>query len=313
VSLDLLWRGVAVVYASEAGRRPAERVAELLRAAGVAAYVFRYGQLEDVWGCYDAYVFVMALGGVVRWLCGRLVDKAADPPVVVVPHDLSHVVPVVGMHRGANGMAIELAKLLGATPVLTTAAEAAGFAPVEDLERALLCGLDPRDALEVYRALTLGKTVCVEAPLPRPLPGYRQGNDCDVVVKVGCDGEMCCRPWKIYAGFGATSAATVEDIVEAILQAMKAVGATTLEAVASIKPLVYQVAERLGTRPILLNPGQLASDRCLSPPLEIAEATVGAGNVAEASALAAAGPRGFLLYRKRSYKRRVTVAIAAST
>jgi len=313
VSLDLLWRGVAVVYASETGRRAAERVAKLLRGVGVAAYVFKYGHLGDIWGCYDAYVFVMALGGVVRWLCSRLVDKAADPPVVVVSHDLGHVVPVVGMHRGANNLAVELARLLGATPVLTTAAEAAGFAPVEDLERALLCSLDPRDALNVYRALTLGKTVCVDAPLPRPLPGYRQGNDCDVVVKVGCEGEMCCRPWKIYAGFGATSTAAVEDVVEAVLQAMKAVGATALEAVASIKPLVYQVAERLGTRPILLNPGQLARDRCLSPPLEIAETAVGVGNVAEASALAAAGPRGFLLYRKRSYKRRATVAIAAST
>ena len=305
-----LWLGVAVIYASKAGEAGAAKIAEALRGAGVPAAVFNYDALDAIWGCYDAYVFVMAAGGVVRALCKRLEDKARDPPVVVASHDLRRFVPLVGAHRGANELAARLAHMLGGEVVITTASERLGFAPVEDLERALLCSLSREDELEVYRRLIAGEEVCVDAPVD--MPGYRRGLGCGVTIRVGCDGKFCCRRWRIYAGFGASSKASPHDVVRAIRRALADVGAEAVEAVASVKDLVYEVASLLGARAVKLEPSRLVRDRCLSPPFRLAEERLGVGNVAEAAALTAAGPGGKLIYRKRAYEGSVTVAFAAN-
>lgn len=309
---NAFWLGVAVIYASKAGEAGAAEVAVALRRAGVPAAVFEYNALDAIWGCYDAYVFVMAAGGVVRALCGRLKDKARDPPVVVASHDLRYFIPLVGMHRGANELAAKLAEMLGGAIAATTASEHLGFAPVEDLERSLLCSLSREDELEVYKRLIAGEEICVDAPLPADLPGYRRGVDCDIVIRVGCEGRYCCRRWRIYAGFGASSKASPHVVARAIRRALADVGAEVVEAVASVKDLVYEVAAMLGARAVRLKPSDLARDRCLSPPFRLAEERLGVGNVAEAAALTAAGPGGKLIYRKRAYEGSVTVALAAS-
>lgn len=309
--LDLLWRGLAVVYASDAGRKAAEDLSSRLKGVGVPSASFSYKELDSAWGCYDAYLFVMALGGVVRALCKRLRSKELDPPVVAASHDLRYFIPLVGMHRGANELARELADLVGATVVETAAAETAGFAPVEDVERALLCKLSDKDKLEIYRRLISGGEVCIDGELPYEPAGYRLGSGCEVTIRVGCEGPMCCRPLRLYAGFGASSKATPEEIAEAIAAALRQVGARGVDAVASIKDEVYAVARILGTKPVKLTPEQLAEDICLSPPSAKALKAKGVANVAEASALAAAGPGAELLYRKRAYWGKVTVALAA--
>ncbi|MEL9990086.1 MAG: cobalamin biosynthesis protein [Thermoproteus sp.] len=308
--LELLWRGLAVVYASEAGRKAAERLSSSLKGA-VPSVLFGYKELDSAWGCYDAYVFIMAIGGTVRALCRRLKDKELDPPVVAASHDLRYFIPLVGMHRGANELARELAELVGGVVVETTAAEAAGFAPVEDVERALLCELSEEDRLEVYRRLLSGGEVCIDADLPFNFTGYRIGSGCEVTIRVGCEGPMCCRPLRLYAGFGATSRATPEEIAEAIAATLRQIGAKGVEAVASIRDEVYAVARILGAKPVKLSPEQLAEDICLSPPSKKALEAKGVANVAEASALAAAGPGAKLVYRKRAFGGKVTVAVAA--
>ncbi|MEM1733953.1 MAG: cobalamin biosynthesis protein [Pyrobaculum sp.] len=303
------WRGVAVIYSSALGKEAAAEVAKAVEALGAPAHIFQYRQLEEVWGCYDAYIFVMAMGGVIRALCGRLMGKEVDPPVLVVTHDVKYIVPVLGMHRGANKLATRLAQVLDSTPVVSTAAEIAGFAPLEDVERLLLCELSPVDKLRAYKALTSGEEVCIDADV-HPPPGYSKGSHCAVVIKRGCVGEFCCRPWRLYVGFGATSRATVDDVVAAVMEAMADLKAQAVEAVASIKPIVYQVAEALGVRAVYLKPEELIEGRCLSPPSQLAEIRVGVGNVAERAALTAAGPGGELIYRKRAFFKKVTVAVA---
>ncbi|MFN7106461.1 MAG: cobalamin biosynthesis protein CbiG, partial [Pyrobaculum sp.] len=151
MTIDLLWRGVAVIYASD--EPTAKRVATLIKSRGVAAYAFPHFTLDKIWGCFDAYVFVMAAGGVVRSLCGRLKDKWSDPPVLIVDHNLSTILPILGHHRGADELADWLASLLGAKVVHTTMSRHLGFSPVEAVERQMLCKLNNADILEIYKTL----------------------------------------------------------------------------------------------------------------------------------------------------------------
>ncbi len=310
--LETAWRGLAVVYT---GAIPPVfyRLKSALESLGVPLHVFSNKEVERAVRCYDAVVFIEALPGVVRLLCPLLRDKEVDPPVVVTDRGGRFVVPVVGAHRGANTLAEELASLLGAVPTITTAVEGVGALPPEDLERALLCRMKREDKLRVAAALRDGKEVCLVGVEEAP-PGYKVGEDCEVVIRVCHCEDLCCRPLKLYVGIGLTSSATVEEAVTAVRKALEDLGVdkSAVEAVASVKPVVAEVAKALALRAVLLKPEELRLDwDCLSPPSSKALETLGVPGVAEPAALTAAGPGAILVYRKRVLGR-VTVAVAAS-
>ena len=71
-----------------------------------------------------AWVFIGTTGIAVRYLQGLLEDKHTDPGVVLVDEAGRQVISLVGGHEGgANELAIRVANLLGAQPILTTATE----------------------------------------------------------------------------------------------------------------------------------------------------------------------------------------------
>lgn len=87
---------------------------------------------------YDQVVFFVSLGAVVRLIAPHLKNKDEDPGVLVVDDAAQFVIPVLSGHvGGANAMAEQLAALLGATPVLTTASDVGKTIPVDILGREL--------------------------------------------------------------------------------------------------------------------------------------------------------------------------------
>jgi len=87
---------------------------------------------------FDQVVFFVSLGAVVRLIATHLKSKDEDPGVLVVDDAAQFVIPVLSGHvGGANMMAEQLAALLGATPVLTTASDVGKTIPVDILGREL--------------------------------------------------------------------------------------------------------------------------------------------------------------------------------
>lgn len=73
---------------------------------------------------HDALVCIFSLGAVIRMVAPHLVDKKSDPAVVVIDDRANHVISTLSGHLGgANALARLLANILGATPVITTAAD----------------------------------------------------------------------------------------------------------------------------------------------------------------------------------------------
>lgn len=71
------------------------------------------------------WVLVMATGIAVRLLDGLPHSKLSDPAVVVVDEAARFALALLAGHEGgANALAYEVARLTGATPVITTATEA---------------------------------------------------------------------------------------------------------------------------------------------------------------------------------------------
>ncbi len=81
--------------------------------------------LPTAWSEFDALIFIMATGAVVRKVAPFLKDKATDPAVVIVTLDLKKVIPLLSGHLGgANELAEEIcAKVDGCVNFVTTASD----------------------------------------------------------------------------------------------------------------------------------------------------------------------------------------------
>ncbi len=100
------------------------------------------GSLADFAGelfqTFDALIFVMAVGIVVRSISRYVKDKRTDPAVVVVDEMGKQSISLLSGHlRGANDLANLIAEKIGAKAVVTTATDIQGKPSVEDLAKLL--------------------------------------------------------------------------------------------------------------------------------------------------------------------------------
>lgn len=74
---------------------------------------------------YEGLVFIMASGIVVRMIASHIKSKHSDPAVVVVDNGCRHAISLLSGHEGgANRLTFQVAAVLSARPVVTTATEA---------------------------------------------------------------------------------------------------------------------------------------------------------------------------------------------
>ncbi len=90
--------------------------------------------LATLWSTHRSFVFCLATGAVVRLIAPLLQDKASDPAVVVIDETGRFVISLCGGHQaGADQLARLIALQLGATPVLTGAANRAALPGIDVL------------------------------------------------------------------------------------------------------------------------------------------------------------------------------------
>lgn len=90
----------------------------------------------EFFGCADLIVFFTAMGIAVRSVAPFIRHKSVDPAVVVVDECGRYSVSMLsGHHGGANQYAREIAELIGAEPVITTATDSEGKFAVDEFAR----------------------------------------------------------------------------------------------------------------------------------------------------------------------------------
>lgn len=93
---------------------------------------------------YEQHICFFSIGIIMRILAPLLVDKRSDPGVICIDEQARFCVPVLSGHRGgANAMALRVAELFQATPVLTTASDASETLSVDLMGAPFNWQLDP--------------------------------------------------------------------------------------------------------------------------------------------------------------------------
>ncbi len=282
-------------------------------------YAHVHGRLgatvRERWVDVDGLVLLCATGAAVRVIAPLLEDKRDDPAVVCVDEAGRHAVALCGGHLGgANALAREVAGLLGASPVVTTATDAAGIVALD-----LLAGFSAAgDIAGVSRALLDGDPVAVDNPLGWPPPlGLRAGDQGDariVITDEGTDhgrGVAVLHPASLVAGIGASSGAPVDEVATLLARALAGAGLARASvgeiATADIKrdePAIVALGLPVRT----FDSAALAAV-VVPNPSDAVLAAVGTASVAEAAALLAAG-RGAQLVVTKQKSASATVAIA---
>ena len=88
-------------------------------------------KIVDLFQSNDGLICLFSLGAVIRLIAPYIKDKKTDPAVIVIDDKAQFVISVLSGHLGgANELSNEISEKIGATPVITTAADVNKTIPV---------------------------------------------------------------------------------------------------------------------------------------------------------------------------------------
>jgi len=307
---------IGLITVTAAGRAAAERLAAVL------PYARRYdgpaaSAIPQAFAECDAIISFLAVGATVRIAAPLITGKYEDPGVVCVDEALCFAIPVLGGHAGgANVLARRVASILGATAVITTAAEAAGSVGLDEFGADLGFIVEPgSDIAPVGAAILSGERVTLTMehqwpvpPLPpsvvrtaQPEPGVPAIVVSDQLLPPAAaefpgaaespGPRVSYRPPSLVVGVGASTGVTADEVGQLIDETLAAAGLSRLSvrwlATADIKarePGLLEVAAKRGWQIVPVPAAQLAAVP-VPTPSEVVRAAVGTPSVAEAAAL----------------------------
>jgi len=118
---------VGIIAITEEGNKTARELAHSLKESQVyflsESHALRK-TVAEIFDRYEGFIFIMALGIVIRVIAPFIKSKYTDPAVVVVDENRRFAISALSGHEGgANRLAGQVASILRAESVITTASE----------------------------------------------------------------------------------------------------------------------------------------------------------------------------------------------
>ncbi|HXF83116.1 MAG TPA: precorrin-3B C(17)-methyltransferase [bacterium] len=358
--MDAVPRPIAVLAVSRRGAELAARIASQLdadvclpdRLRPSVSIDHRVIAFADAGGVRDALatafrryrgiVLVLPVGAAVRLLAPLLEDKHTDPAVVALDEAGAHAVALLSGHvGGGNALTREVARAVGARPVITTAAEALGILALDLLGRDQGWIIDDgSDVTRASAALIAGELVGAyqdageeswwqQAPpnLTR-YPSVSALAAAPVAARLVISDRLLSeplappvvvyRPGTLVAGVGCVRGATAEEIGDLLARTLAhhQLALASVRVLATVdrkadEPGITALAAAHGWTVRTFPPRMLAAAGAPSGASPAVQRAIGAPGVCEPAALLAAGASSLVVPKTRS--RRVTVAVARHT
>jgi cobalt-precorrin 5A hydrolase/precorrin-3B C17-methyltransferase len=300
---------VAVVAATASGRGAAAALAAAWHGqVRVYARESAADALRDAFAECSAVVCFLALGATVRILAPLLRHKTTDPAVVCVDESRRFAISVLSAHHGGNDLAQRVAGVLGCTPVVTTASDAAGITALDTFGSDVGLRLENPEALarvgaRVLSGERLGVYGAERWPLPALPPNVTATSDraeahivvsdlLDVRGGGGADDPavLVYRPPSLVVGVGASRGVSAREVLAAVDAALAAgrLSPSSVVRLASVdvkadEPGLLEAAASRGWPTVFHRADALASVDVPNPSPLVA-AAVGTPSVAEAAA-----------------------------
>ena len=324
----------AIVTISDDGQALATIVSRELYAD-----IIPLGQVEPQWHDYDAFVFISAMGICVRTIAPLLKDKHSDPAVVCMDTAGKNVISVVSGHvGGANQLATDVARAVGAMPVITTRSDIDGLWQLDLLGKRFGWSMEREDInAEIAMFVNRRPTALLlqvndegarwlEANLPVHVTVfYREdcidGNLFDLLVVVGyksifvngIKATLHYIPKCLHVGIGLAHDADMKCIDE-MLHCLNDKG-IKIKAIKSIATIDVKKGEkvvgelmRCGYEVRFYSAGEL-SDIIVPNPSGTVEKHVGTSSVSEAAAMLSADNNQLLLEKHKGTQWTLAVAL----
>lgn len=251
---------IAIFALTNAGRRLAGRIAAAYPGADLyfkegyategreGSFANLTQTVGELFAVYEGLVFIMAAGIAVRVISPFIRHKSVDPAVVVIDEGGNFAISLLSGHLGgANALAGELAALMGAAPVITTATDVQGRPAMDMVARKLGLSPEPVQHLkDVNSAIVNGGRVGIYTDMPKTLlldrcpeladegieilalpeqPDEMKRFDAVVamtdrlfVAPEGCP-DIYLRPGTLVAGIGCRRGIGPEEILQAVTEA----------------------------------------------------------------------------------------------
>ena len=261
-----------------------------------------------------ALIFIGAVGIAVRMISGCVNDKLKDSPVIVIDDNGTFVIPILSGHAGgANKLAVMLAKLLDAIPVLTTSTDvnSAFSADVFAAENRL--AIKNRDGIKRVSAKAIeGKPVTVS------IKDYPPKDAVDIIIADETDREysLLLSPQKHVIGIGMKKDKGEGYVEKFILSVLKDnnIDICDVYALATIdlkenEPSLRSFSQKYRIPVITFEASVLERAEGDFASSSFVRETVGVDNVCERAAVLAAGPGSELSVHK-TVGEGITLAIA---
>lgn len=166
-------------------------------------------------------IFVSAVGIAVRYISEYINDKLLDSPVIVIDDNAQFVIPLVSGHvGGANKVAITIAELLGATPVITTSTDVNDVFSPDLYAQENNLKIQNRDGIKKVSAKALeGKAVRLS------IKNFPPKEPVDVLISNVADADaeysLLLSPKPYVLGVGTKKDKDINEAEEFILQILK--------------------------------------------------------------------------------------------
>lgn len=207
--------------------------------------------IADIWSCYDALVFFVSLGAVIRIIAPNIKDKHIDPAVITIDDNANFVISVLSGHvGGANALTEDIAGLLEATPVITTASDVRKTIPVDILGRKFGWILEGEENItKVSAAVVNGEKIGLfqdagekdwwkrKTPIPENIKIY---NSLDSMIGEGCAAYLIItdrvlnesyssilqravlyRPKSLVIGIGCDRGVSADEVEELVVSTLR--------------------------------------------------------------------------------------------
>lgn len=294
---------------------------------------------------YKGLIIIVSLGAVVRMIAPLLVDKKVDPAVVVIDDKAEHVISVLSGHiGGANELTKEVAAILEARPVITTASDVQKTIPVDLLGKRFGWVWESAEKLTPVSASVVNEeTVAVvqesgekgwwtyDRPLPENIKVYSSISEAlvtkpqaalvithrllDKEAQAILDNGVLYRPKVIALGIGCNRGTSKEEI-ESVIQETLAELRYSIKSVKAICSIdlkkdeegLLEITDQYGWEFVTYSPEQL-NTVSISSPSETVFKFTGAYGVSEPACLLYSGASKPILEKKKSGNVTISVAL----